>query len=345
MKRDILRMVFCSMIYLIFSIDSINAEYIEGIDTTDANGCGLDSAFQISTTRGIIKTNKTLQIIYYYQESDAGYFHYSFDDLKMAPASVKLNDPPGFSSVKPICFCFVIQNKDSTYSKIEVIGQNQDNRFIFRWGTNTIPNNRFLIANGYDRTTRYKPNNLHMCFTYNYRNDDTISWEPPLSNDNHLLGYKFYVAKSLISIDTTMPIDLSQWDSTIVSDSSCKIPCGQLKSYYNIVAVYSEGKSDFLKGWTRNTYPSVHIESKSERAKNSYYQINIIKSSNGLFARTPRNNFYAFSVFNIFGQRITFLPNNKLLNITQLGLAKGKYIFKAELPDRSVITQPFTVTR
>lgn len=332
-------------IIAMFAFHQASGEYIEGIDTTDADGYGLDSIFQITispfdkTKYLVEKTDKSLQIIFYFQETDEGYYHYSFDDLRMAPVSVKPNNCPII--VTPLSYCFIIQTKDHIYAKIKVIKETDANRFIFRWGMNITPDDNRFIPDEYDRTIYYKPNSLHMWYNYDLERNDSISWEPPLDNDNQLIGYIFYLAKEHESIDTTAPIDVRQWDSTFVGDSICKIPCNQWPfQYYNIIAVYREGRSDFLEGWTCNAIPAESIDTLPKRAGKSSYHI---KSVNGLFISESVNT--DFSVFNMLGRRIGKVPDSRIFNSCQMGAPKGRYILKVEFPDHRTVTRHFGVVR
>ena len=198
------------------------SEYIEGIDTTDENGYGLDSAFKIDPN----DPNYPLRgqnIVCYSGHSfvGEGTFRYTFDEINIAAAdSLFLHSSILASGVYRFPdnnYCFVIQkNKDSTFYKVIVINKLEDNRFVYKYGTNTTPKNRTLVPSDYTRLFRYKPNNLF----YKYNSDKTFSWEPPLPNDNHLQGYIIYVQKRGVTIDTSTPINLAQWDSIGFTDST-----------------------------------------------------------------------------------------------------------------------------
>ena len=335
------KVVWVTVIVASFSFNYAHAEYVEGIDTTDVDGYGLDSIFQIKNSR-INETDKSLQIIYYCIEGDIGYFHYSFDDLTMAPLAVKKNRTPDKYLSSFFSYCVIVQALDSTWVKIKVVEECEENRFIFKWGRNTSPNKAYLVDDEYDRSGLFKPNNLHMWYNYDLGEgtngvnaNDTISWEPPLPNDNHLIGYIFYLERRRGTIDTTAPINLSQWDLTFVSDSVCKIPCEQWSNrYFNLVAIYQEGRSDFLEGWTCNFNPAFNIDT-TEQPPNRYAHKK--NAFNGLFISEYRTA--DISVFNILGRQVRYI------NEAKMGSADGRYILKTKFPDRSVVTQPFTVIR
>jgi hypothetical protein len=324
--------------------------YIEGIDTTDENGYGLDSAFKIGS-------GLSGQKLVCYTDHEYGptrnIFKYSFEEIQLAGDSLSLSSiitwqgPFGFSFPNHI-YCFVIR-KDSCFSKVQVINR-LGSRYVYKYGTNTTPLNRIMQSSTYDRSVRYKPNNL--CYLFDVHashNNNIFAWEPPLSNDNHLQGYIIYVQKENIAIDTTTPINIAQWDSVGFTDTTTiaftYYPLGE---YYNIVAVYTEGKSDFLKGWSTITRPDKIISVPiSINSKNIPL---IFKSLNGIFINLnlPQQP-SLITIFDVSGKIITNLPNaangHILWNTSLLRFPVGLYLLRAEFPDRSVITQPFTITR
>jgi hypothetical protein len=343
MFKKISRLFLCSLFLLtsFFSKDVLSA-YIEGTDTTDVNGYGLDSAFWIDNSGYVTGQN----IAYYVHSLHAvsGAFNYSFDDLNIATDSFSLFHTQ-YQGIT--WYCFVVKNnKDSTYSKVQVIKQLNGNRFIFKYGTNTTPNNRMMTKPDYDRSERYKPNNL---FLTNFL---TFSWEPPLPNNNHLIGYILFVQKKGVSIDTTTPINFAQWDSICFVDSSKTKyiynnfnPNGE---FFNIVAVYSEGKSDFLNGWTRLPTPDgIKCLSVSGYFQN---KISIQKTNGGFIFNIPKyEKDITLTIYSLIGQHIARLPavnDNKIFwNVRQQNVAYGTYLAHFLLPDHTVITQPFMFTK
>jgi hypothetical protein len=242
-----------SVLFLLFFPFYSVAEYVEGTDTTDENGYGFDSSFQITKPASydyIIGPK-----IYCYSRIGAaaarGSFNYVFDEINIVPDSL-ISIPDGKSFFYPAWgSSFAItnsKNKTKTYSKLIIMENLGNNRYKFKYGANTEQNGKLLIGSDYDRSIRYKPNNLY----YSVEGLKTFSWSPPLPNNNHLQGYTIYIQNKNISIDTTAPINMAQWDSVGFTDttwfSSSYYPHGE---FFNIVAVYAEGKSDFLKGWTR----------------------------------------------------------------------------------------------
>lgn len=325
------------------------AAYIEGIDTTDVNGYGRDSTFYVINGR-IGGQN----IIHYWFRTFVcrGYYNYSFDDIKMAPSQPMQSELPPQGTVY---YCFVVKsNKDSTYSKVQLLQQVSGNRYVYKYGTNTTPNNRMLIKIDYDRSIRYKPNALFNYLGGQYPNNwDTVSWEPPLPNDNHLLGYIFYQPKTGVIMDTTAPINPVQWDSIafFTSTNINFMPVLPMGKYFNLVTVYSEGKSDFLAGWTKMGYPPIGIKGNPLVPCLLQSELHIIKTCSGFFISFPQSRKNtapsSLSIFNVTGARLAQFSNikgNRVLWKTD-NLAEGVYLVRAELQDGSAINRQLVFTR
>jgi hypothetical protein len=355
MKKDLLRLVIYSAVYLIFSIIRINAEYLEGIDTTDSNGFGLDSSFWILPRAGLEVLSGNDLIRY---TSNAvpteGYLDCSFDDLKIVPDSIRKID---ICATPYYSFTFIIKNKrDSTYSKGKVIKKLADGRYIYKYGTNTTPNNKLLISSGYNHSIKYKPNNLYnMILRESGIECDSFYWESPIQNNNQLLGYNLYASKAKwgVGIDTAHPIDITEWDSVAFYPSmatKAKLEIYKLNgSYINLIAVYTEGKSDFLDGWTLLNLVGPGVLRPEFIITSRQKKLSISTIPGGFFIAVPylpSSEPFSISIFNPNGSlhsRISgikgaraYLGNN---------FAGGLYLLRAEFPDRSVITQPFTITR
>ena len=132
-KGEMLWFFICMMF---FSKNSFS-EYIEGIDTMDAFGYGLDSSFQFTTDNTIKGQNLACYV--YSSFSAAGAFNYSFDDIKFAADSASFAaNTFRFFQFPNISYCFVVKkNSDSTYVKVQVLQKLSDFRIVFKYGTNT----------------------------------------------------------------------------------------------------------------------------------------------------------------------------------------------------------------
>jgi hypothetical protein len=343
----------CLHILLFLLSLNISAEYIEGVDTTDINGYGLDSAFQVGTEGQISCKNG---LFYCLIGGAWGLFNYSFNDLKIA-STTGYNSFTNIAKSDEMDFtCFVVKKDGSTYSKVQVMEKLSDNRHVFKYGSNTTPLDRHLVKPDYDQSIRFKPNNATYHYNVNVdgnppppRIPDSLFWEPPLPNDNHLIGYILYQSKFGVAIDTTKPIDTAQWDSIAFTDSTLLINKLIDQRYVNLVAVYKEGKSAFLQGWTFNEPKDVSIQKKSAGSITWKEGINIKKATGGFsILLQPMFKNAVLSIYNVSGKRIANLPytsSRTFWNATQQNVPIGLYLLRAEFPDRSVITKPFAITR
>jgi hypothetical protein len=349
MITNIERISFYIMAFLALTLSQkAFSEYVEGIDTTDTNGYGLDSAFKIGP--GV-----TGQKLVCYTDHEYGpnrtIFKYSFEEIQLSADSLSLSSiliwPGPFAFTFPnYIYCFVVC-KDSCFSKVQVVNR-VGNRYVYKYGTNKTPSNRIMQYTDYDRSVRYKPNNLYYLFDVNAsHNNNIFAWEPPLSND--LQGYIIYVQKRGVTIDTTAPISISQWDSVGFSDTTkFAFNYSAQGEYYNIVAVYSEGKSDFLKGWSRLYSPS-HV-TNGLLSEKPFNKVSIHGSKYGFFISLNQRLMPSMlNIYDVTGKRLArfsdFTGNRIVWTTSEQYIPVGLYLLRAEFPDRSVITQPFTVTR
>jgi hypothetical protein len=295
----------------------------------------------------------------YRMSNGVGYFNYDFDDIKNAPDTFEVS---GFGlRWTDMYYAFVVKRaKDTTYSKIQILKQSSSSPYYFRFGTQTQPNNRILVKPGYDRSILYKPNNLHNRHSYAMYYD-TTTWEPPLPSNNHLLGYVFYRTKSGITVDTTAPINMAQWDSILFADSAQRMSTQVFKSflpsnmsfYFNIVAVYAEGRSDFLPGWTKYENYNLSVQHASRPTTSLHDKLTIGNSSTGLLismtSRSAENGQTSLSIFSTSGRQLARFSNINSSTIVwnpfAQHLGEGLYIVKAELPGHAVLTKPFMFTK
>ncbi|HUI93884.1 MAG TPA: hypothetical protein VLX68_16695 [Chitinivibrionales bacterium] len=342
----------CLVIFIMVFSNGAIADYVEGLDTTDANGYGLDSAFRVySDTFFTVKAH----ILCY----EGIWFCNSFDDENLAPQIYSYYDSFFGGTKFPVSYHnFILKKVDSTFCKVQLAGRISGNQYIFRYGKNTTPNDRMLERPDYDRSIRYKPNN----FVHNsFKPDltfDSLLWDPPLPNDNHLVGYIFYCSKYGVPIDTTKPIDLSQWDSVAFISSTKFSP--QLNVEYfgngfflNLAAVYTEGKSDFLEGWFYFYTTAVGVQNRVTGSREFQYKLAVAKNCSGfafnVYPSIANGSSASFSIFSPAGRQLArFTDINSSANVWNpfaQHLGPGLYIVKAELPDRTVLTRPFIYTK
>jgi hypothetical protein len=340
------------ILFLIIIVNPIQSysEYIEGIDTTEENGYASDSTFWLNQNDSYI-CGHLIAGYSFLSVGARGYFNYSFDDITLAPLTQRpLENLIAFK----IYYCFVTMNpKDSTYSKCQILNKISDHRYVFRYGRNTTPHDRILTHIPYNQAIMYKPNNLFVnpgaypnpasaCTTY---------WDPPLPNNNHLIGYVFYRSKNNITIDTSGLLKMEQWDSIAFYDTSSTSvfnPAILQPGYFNIAAVYAEGKSEFLIGWTKSQYA---LDKLNPTGNPCIKGLKIARITNVAFdycisIEQPIKN---ITIYNLNGKIIwrygSFVNSAPFLFKSHVFIKNGLYLLRAEFPDRSVITQPFTITR
>ena len=327
--------------YLLFLIVLFNiniyAEYLEGIDTTDNAGWGIDSSFQIKIIQDSIITIDAEKGITYAFDSvnefvnTTGYFPYSFDEIRKAPDTIKEMEIYNIQMYKAT---FIFMKKDSTFTKLQLLERISANRFVYKYGRNREPKNRLLTYENYNRDSLYPPDNFHV---WNYWVVDTcaitrVSWDPPIENNNTLIGYKLYfVERDSVNINDS--INLDNWKPSEIIYTTSERWGGW--GYYNIVAVYEEGESKPLDGWMyvyndmTFIYNNTHSKTSVNNLKIHCYNFGTIKIS------LPNNYDYqkaSFNIYNTKGRLINhmsnFEKNTITLNTSELGMASGNYIIQ-----------------
>ena len=326
-----------ALLLMVLSPCPVSSAYTEGTDTTDINGFSQDSAFRVQGT--VVGMVSGIKMMDYYQK----YFSNIFEDINKAPDTFKV-----MANGCPMTNCFIIQrSKDSTYSKYSVLKMLSDGRYLYRFGSNTIPNDLFLINSNYNRTVKYKPNNLYRVYSY-YKLIDSLYWEPPIPNNNHLIGYILYVEKRGVTIDTSAPINMAQWDSVAFTNSTGANSGFNGFGYINIVAVYTEGRSEFLLGWTiYDIALGVTPFGKPQNIRRFSHCVTISKSCKSVLFDFKSQNPLSATVFDPSGRQVANFVNiqsGTLLWTTAGGnVMPGYYVLRAVLPDKSTISQSFLV--
>lgn len=140
-------------------------------------------------------------------------------------------------------------------------------------------------------------------------------------------------------IDTTKPVDASQWDTFAIQDTSKRYQINAVLSrrYFNIVAVYEEGNSGFLTGWTCNVAMSVNIRQEPAPAKATQSTANFIGSP------------VANSIFDLAGRQITTASSVKghmSNSITaNQSIGTGCFIIHANSGKKAAGNQPWILPR
>ena len=157
-----------------------------------------------------------------------------------------------------------------------------------------------------------------------------------------------------VFIDTTAPINPAQWDSIAFSDSTrLTLNPAQSYGYFNLVAVYTEGKSDFLQGWTFRNCLLIGVNWTSSSPNRLLNKIEIKRIGGGFFISFPQlrenTGSSSLSIYNVNGVKVAGFPDIKSNQVywktTDRNLAEGQYIVRLELPDKSVISRTLVFSR
>jgi hypothetical protein len=320
------------------------SEYVAGTDTTEINGYSHDSLFGIKYSTMYFKAGCG-SVAY---SDDDGCFGQAFDDIVKAPDSLTTTFK-GFRQGTT----YVV--KAGIYWKICIIQKLSDGRYIYRFGKNITPGEALLTAHPLDPSTRFKPNNLQWSAGYNIPTTTVyLKWERPLPGNNHLRGYLLYFSKVNASIDTSKPVNMAQWDSIVINDTVTNtLSTVSRGGYLNLVARYAEGKSEFLKGWSRlplligTTVPEMH-GSHQRPAGPSGYTIPggyCIFLNGGSPAAVPRS----IAAYSIAGRRVGMAPvlsgSRNMPVPCMLQNSPGCHIVNAAFPDGSTAAQQIMMLR
>jgi len=344
-QKSIVALLFVAAI-----VSSAFCEYREGVDTTDANGYAQDSLFKIVQNKIIpVNGSKIVMYGYPYQHFFAlGYFNHDFDDIQKTPDTVRTKSNTDTCMLETNC-CYAIQRRTNLYAKICILEKLADGRYIYRYASNTT--NQLVPLPG---NNHLKPNNVFLDLTYLCPvNTMHLYWEPPLTNRTNLKGYIVYASKYNAVIDTSKPINMAQWDSVaFTTEDSIASDDKLLTNYINIIAVYNDGRSDFLKGWTKND----NLFTEAAPSVSSYtYTVNpntllLRKTSNGyridLNGLSGANLPESIIFYSLSGRQIARIDGIKndqpLLPVPD---AKVVSLFKMIFPDNHAISGRCMVAR
>jgi len=357
MKRNKLLYFFCSIL-LVLAVSALHAEYIEGTDTTDESGNGLDGAFRV------VNGHITGKVIAYYCFDPGmcrGYFNYTFEDITIAPDTIRDSTSTNFLFCDKFpSHCFVCKDTlRHTYAKVIILSHLDGKRYEYRFGKNTVADNRTLTSNSTSINIRKKVSNLFYTGIPYFMHTDPehyqfyskmISWDTPLDTINFkAIKFIFYQAKS--TIDTTVPINKAQWQPIELLRSPSNIVIERFR-YFNFVIVYNNrDTSDFLSGWTMGTEGPIAIRQNNHKLSSLPGEIAIRKSNNRLlvdYSKTAISAVASLYLFNLAGKRVaglTSMDNNTFSNTSQQELKNGSYILQAILKDGGSITSLFTLTQ
>jgi hypothetical protein len=371
-----------SIFLLIFCVNSINASIRESIDTTDNEGFGMDSLFRIHVNVIPVKFRDSIidyhrdtiisfsgQLIAHYIFNPhwcSGYFNLTFDDICLAPDTV-LIDTKEFRNSHS---CFVVKNTiHNTYSKLQVLNSLSGNRFVYRYLTNESPGSRILIdtsASPKYRAMLLKVNNPHFTgikYFYNSGTDvlhtSRLSWDPPAQTlvnstiNPANIKYILYRSKDNVQIDTTKPLDRSQWiPINFFSNSPQTVGQFPQNGYVNMVAVIGKDTSEFLSGWTLCNYDIIGTIGNNPPQKKVPAGMTI-NSSTGrtivtLTGEHENNERGILSMYDLTGNKIStliFSGKSVSLNNGNIHFSNSGYVLKVTFPGKETVTARFLQSR
>jgi hypothetical protein len=320
--------------------------YIESIDTTDLNGYSRDSLFKIANVSVFEQDSGKTMIGYDAGIEYKGYFNCAFDDLNKAPDTLK--KASSFVMVRMNISYVILRLKDSTYTKMVLLSKISNSRYIYRQIANTTSKDRSFVGVLFNPATKFKPNNLYFSSTYNVGTTTYLSWEPPLPGNNHLLGYTVFISKNVAGIDTAKPINLLQWDSVAFTTNTFFTIINR-GGYFNVVAVYREGQSEFLTGWVQ--LPSLNGISPSGIVKSDqeHDAITIRKTTAGYSFSFPavanKAALVSAAIFDPAGHEVSPIIGNGNNSLLWNSPVEGVYAIRLTLTNGKSFARQFIVTK
>jgi hypothetical protein len=321
------------------------SQYTEGIDTTLSSGYSHDGLFHVSDNMVVTDPSNEIAIYNMGPNANPGFFSYAFDDIKKPPDTFrqcKINSVP-------MGCCYVIHARQTNaYYKIALLSTLADGSYIYRYGRTVSGSKPLFAAPNYDPNIRYKPNNLYLSVRYVMpQNLLTLVWEPPLVSNNHLIGYRCFISKSNAVIDTSKPINLSQWDSTDITTTTRLVDIFFI-TYVNIAAVYQEGRSDFIKGWVESPRYIGVRQQLSSINKSGLHAASVKRTAAGYcfsFPGLPANiRPLSAAIYSPSGRliaRISTMQQGNRLIWNAVKNPKGMFIAKVAFSDGSVGEKEF----
>ena len=121
-------------------------------------------------------------------------------------------------------------------------------------------------------------------------------------------------------------------------------------TYFNLVAVYAEGKSEFLKGWTRVIGDNIKQNSLNvEKFQNTP----VVKKLSGGYlisppSSSPSNLIKSLSIYNAIGKKISMISsinkNQVFWKTSNRNIPEGLYIARLELLDKTSCSRAFILS-
>jgi hypothetical protein len=350
--RRISHLLLATCISLFINTTNLDAAIETVTDTTDINGYGLDSLFQIKSNTIFGKN------IAHYQFDPGwcrGYFNYSFDEIMTAPKTI-------FSSQRVITnpfYCFVVKDTvKGYYSKVEILKKIDGNRYSFRYVTNTTSGSTVLISSVDSKYWTCFNNAFFTgkAYQYNVGGDSVhtsmLYWdtlhEIPASINN--IKYFLMISNAGVTIDTNKPIIKSQWHFVPLLKSPQRLSEFPNSGYVNVAAVIGRDTILSLTKWTRCSYDVIGIQGKTN-TNSRISNFTIKQLDNSIMITLPsvftNSKITTFDIVTLDGKKIKSFPftgNKCILNRTLFSMPAGCYLFHFTSPNEPAITTRFTYT-
>jgi len=346
--------VLCAVCPVFFS--PLFAGYKEGIETTTRSGQGFHGLFTITSDGHI--TGKNIIAHYCFDENWCrGYYNYSFDEVMLAPDTIRQSEYEYTNFDCGPYYCFVVRDpSNDCYTKIQVIERLDDDSYRYRYGTNTEAENRLLTAtvDVHEDSTLLNVNNLFFTgIPYMYdaepgEHTRTLSWDPPLVSDIYLKGYIFYRSKYMVPIDTTAEPDFSEWESFEVTTSPVQsLVEFPMNGYFNFMTVYKTGKrSGFLDGWTLCDYSVVDVKHRIPVIYSGDDKVTVHQQNNGIAIAVQEmstSSISSVTLFTVAGRKVPCRSTGVIHAFTNID--KGSYVLQAVMNNGESFRRIVSVTR
>lgn len=327
---------------------SVFAGYREGIDTTESTGSGLDGLFRISKDTLIADCLLFFETPQRVSNGKWYPFNHQFHDITRVPSNFPADCVKKYTPDTFLDRCFIAQKNGGAYYKIRVIRRlsPDSDRYVFLYGFNDVADETIFTKDDYDRDSLYKPNNFRLNiqdYTRHRQFAGSFQWDPPLDNNNTLLGYEVYCVDTNRIMEKSVAVDLDQWrcigftNFTAMNKKGGDISIDQLYVYWNCVAVYLKAgdtvRSQPFQGWTCVPHFSTKMQSDS-------IQLSSYHSTDYTDDLRPLNNSGLF----LKSTAVHLLNGRSIRNRTD-AISSGILIIQPEGAEKNFFSKPLKIIK
>jgi hypothetical protein len=328
---------------------TLDAAIETGTDTTDTNGYGLDSLFQIKFN-AIWGNN-----IAHYQFDPSwcrGYFNYSFDEITDAPKTIFSSQP---TRSNPF-YCFVVKDTvKGIYSKVEILKKVDGNRYSFRYLTNNTIGSTILTSPGVSSYQTCFNNVFFTGIQYQFNpgidsvHTRSLYWDSLNYLPGSINNYKYFlmISNAGVIIDTNKPIIKTQWHYVPLSKSPQTISEFPRSGYVNVAVISGKDTIPSLSNWTRCSYDIMGVQRNTNtNSRISNFAIKYLDNNIQILfpADFTNSKTRTLDIVTIDGRIIKsfrFTGNKYILNRTLFSMLPGCFLFRFTSPDEPAITARF----